>query len=90
LQGLLQEFQGASQEVPAGQRLREEEGHEGVQVSGSTRFPKVQSMIQEFFTGKGPNRSINPVEAAVLVPLCRRLSSRVRAPLWCRTCGSWM
>ena len=26
-------------------------------VRGSTRSPKVQSMIQEFFNGKEPNRS---------------------------------
>ena len=29
----------------------------------STRIPKVQSMIQEFFNGKEPNKSINPDEA---------------------------
>merc|ERR1712159_51867 len=34
--------------------------HEVVMVGGSTRIPKVQSMIQEFFNGKEPNRSINP------------------------------
>merc|ERR1712032_1226135 len=34
-----------------------------VLVGGSTRIPKVQSMIQEFFNGKEPNRSINPDEA---------------------------
>jgi len=37
--------------------------HEVVLVGGSTRIPKVQSMIQEFFNGKEPNRSINPDEA---------------------------
>ncbi|CAE8632098.1 unnamed protein product, partial [Polarella glacialis] len=37
--------------------------HELVLVGGSTRIPKVQSMIQEFFNGKEPNRSINPDEA---------------------------
>jgi len=37
--------------------------HEVVMVGGSTRIPKVQSMIQEFFNGKEPNRSINPDEA---------------------------
>jgi L1 cell adhesion molecule like protein len=34
-----------------------------VLVGGSTRIPKVQAMIQEFFNGKEPNRSINPDEA---------------------------
>merc|ERR1712223_2166742 len=37
--------------------------HEVVLVGGSTRIPKVQSMIQEFFNGKEPNKSINPDEA---------------------------
>merc|ERR1712147_497982 len=37
--------------------------HEVVLVGGSTRIPKVQSMIQEFFNGKEPCRSINPDEA---------------------------
>merc|ERR1712167_384197 len=34
--------------------------HEVVLVGGSTRIPKVQQLIQEFFNGKEPNRSINP------------------------------
>merc|ERR1740125_33484 len=37
--------------------------HDIVLVGGSTRIPKVQAMIQEFFNGKEPNRSINPDEA---------------------------
>jgi len=37
--------------------------HEVVLVGGSTRIPKVQAMIQEFFNGKEPCRSINPDEA---------------------------
>jgi heat shock protein 1/8 len=37
--------------------------HEVVMVGGSTRIPKVQAMIQEFFNGKQPNNSINPDEA---------------------------
>jgi molecular chaperone DnaK (HSP70) len=37
--------------------------HEIVLVGGSTRIPKVQAMIQEFFNGKEPNKSINPDEA---------------------------
>jgi len=34
-----------------------------VLVGGSTRIPKVQAMLQEFFNGKEPNKSINPDEA---------------------------
>merc|ERR1711881_809620 len=37
--------------------------HDVVLVGGSTRIPKVQQLIQEFFNGKEPNRSINPDEA---------------------------
>ena len=37
--------------------------HEIVLVGGSTRIPKIQQMVQEFFNGKEPNKSINPDEA---------------------------
>ena len=37
--------------------------NEVVLVGGSTRIPKVQQLISEFFNGKEPNRSINPDEA---------------------------
>ena len=36
---------------------------EVVLVGGSTRIPKIQSMISDFFGGKQLNRSINPDEA---------------------------
>ncbi|KAK4309790.1 hypothetical protein Pmani_018595 [Petrolisthes manimaculis] len=34
-----------------------------VLVGGSTRIPKIQQLIKEFFNGKDPNRGINPDEA---------------------------
>ena len=37
--------------------------HEVVLVGGSTRIPKIQSMLSDFFNGKQLNRSINPDEA---------------------------
>jgi len=37
--------------------------HEVVMVGGSTRIPKVTQLIQEFFNGKEPCKSINPDEA---------------------------
>merc|ERR1712149_77549 len=37
--------------------------HEVVMVGGSTRIPKVQELISQFFNGKEPARSINPDEA---------------------------
>ncbi|XP_076821484.1 endoplasmic reticulum chaperone BiP-like [Clavelina lepadiformis] len=36
---------------------------EVVLVGGSTRIPKIQSLVKEFFKGKEPNRGINPDEA---------------------------
>merc|ERR1712000_658255 len=37
--------------------------HEIVLVGGSTRIPKIQKLLQDFFNGKELNRSINPDEA---------------------------
>jgi len=37
--------------------------NEIVLVGGSTRIPKVISLLKDFFNGKEPNRSINPDEA---------------------------
>ncbi|KYR00848.1 heat shock protein [Tieghemostelium lacteum] len=37
--------------------------HEVVLVGGSTRIPKVQQLLQDFFNGKELNKSINPDEA---------------------------
>merc|ERR1712078_501943 len=37
--------------------------HDVVLVGGSTRIPKAQSMLSDFFNGKEPSREINPDEA---------------------------
>jgi heat shock protein 1/8 len=37
--------------------------HEIVLVGGSTRIPKIQKLVTDFFNGKEPNKSINPDEA---------------------------
>ena len=37
--------------------------HEIVLVGGSTRIPKIQQLLQEYFSGKELNKSINPDEA---------------------------
>ena len=37
--------------------------HECVLVGGSTRIPKIQQLLSEFFNGKELNKSINPDEA---------------------------
>merc|ERR1712195_403158 len=43
--------------------LKKNEINEIVLVGGSTRIPKVQQLIKDFFNGKEPNRGINPDEA---------------------------
>lgn len=43
--------------------LTKDEIDEVVLVGGSTRIPKIQSLIKEFFNGKEPNKGINPDEA---------------------------
>jgi len=43
--------------------LKKNQIDEIVLVGGSTRIPKVQEMIKEFFNGKEPNRGVNPDEA---------------------------
>ena len=37
--------------------------HEIVLVGGSTRIPRIQKLIADYFNGKEPNKSINPDEA---------------------------
>jgi len=43
--------------------MKKNEIDEIVLVGGSTRIPKVQSLVKEFFNGKEPSRGINPDEA---------------------------
>ena len=43
--------------------LAKDDVDEVVLVGGSTRIPKVQDMLKDFFNGKEPNRGINPDEA---------------------------
>lgn len=44
-------------------KMDKDDIHEVVLVGGSTRIPKIQSMLQNFFHGKRLNLSINPDEA---------------------------
>jgi len=55
--------------------------NEVVLVGGSTRIPKVQQLIQEFFNGKEPNRSINPDEAVAF-------GATIQAAILCKQGGS--
>merc|ERR1712142_1174704 len=43
--------------------LKKSEIDEVVLVGGSTRIPKVQKLVKDFFNGKEPNRGIHPDEA---------------------------
>jgi len=43
--------------------MTKKEVDEIVLVGGSTRIPKVQQLVKEFFNGKEPSRGINPDEA---------------------------
>jgi heat shock protein 5 len=43
--------------------IKKNEVDEIVLVGGSTRIPKVQQLVKEFFNGKEPSRGINPDEA---------------------------
>ena len=44
-------------------KLSKSQVHEIVLVGGSTRIPKVQELLSEYFNGKELNKSINPDEA---------------------------
>lgn len=43
--------------------MKKDDIHEIVLVGGSTRIPKVQQLIKDFFNGKEPNKGVNPDEA---------------------------
>lgn len=44
-------------------KVAKHEVHEIVLVGGSTRIPKVQKLIKDFFNGKEPKQNVNPDEA---------------------------
>lgn len=44
-------------------KMSKQDVHEVVLVGGSTRIPKVQALLKDFFNGKELNKSINPDEA---------------------------
>jgi L1 cell adhesion molecule like protein len=44
-------------------KLSKSQVHEVVLVGGSTRIPKIQEMLSDYFNGKELNKSINPDEA---------------------------
>merc|ERR1712057_127749 len=54
---------GPVKQVMEDSGLKKNQIDEIVLVGGSTRIPKVQQLIKDFFGGKEPNRGINPDEA---------------------------
>jgi len=51
------------QKVMEDAELKKNEIDEIVLVGGSTRIPKIQQLVKEFFNGKEPSKGINPDEA---------------------------
>merc|ERR1719408_1141231 len=51
------------QKVLADGDMKKNDVHEVVLVGGSTRIPKVQQLLTEYFNGKEPSKGINPDEA---------------------------
>merc|ERR1711964_820613 len=54
---------GPVKQVMEDSGLKKTQVDEVVLVGGSTRIPKIQNLIKDFFNGKEPNRGINPDEA---------------------------
>lgn len=54
---------GPVQKVLEDAELEKKDIDEVVLVGGSTRIPKVQSLLRDFFGGKEPSRGVNPDEA---------------------------
>lgn len=44
-------------------KMSKSDVHEIILVGGSTRIPRIQKMLSDFFNGKELNKSINPDEA---------------------------
>jgi heat shock protein 5 len=54
---------GPVQKVLEDAKLKKNQVDEIILVGGSTRIPKVQQLLKDFFNGKEPNRGVNPDEA---------------------------
>merc|ERR1740115_697671 len=54
---------GPVKKVMEGASFKKSQLDEIVMVGGSTRIPKVQQLIKDYFNGKEPNKGINPDEA---------------------------
>jgi heat shock protein 1/8 len=67
----------ACRKSPHDAKLSKGEIHEVVLVGGSTRIPKVQEILKEFFNGKELNKSINPTKPSLTELPYKPLSSKV-------------
>jgi endoplasmic reticulum chaperone BiP len=68
--------------------MKKEDIHEIVLVGGSTRIPKVQQLLKEFFNGKEPSRGINPDEAVACKSNLEKFPHIFYFYRRCR-CSSW-
>jgi len=54
---------GPVESVLSDAKLKKQDIDEIVLVGGSTRIPKIQQLLKDYFNGKEPNRGVNPDEA---------------------------
>merc|ERR1711988_984448 len=69
---------GPVKQVMEDSGLKKTQIDEIVLVGGSTRIPKIQQLIKDFFNGKEPNRGINLMRLSLTVLLCKLVSSVVK------------
>ncbi|CAI2168722.1 4334_t:CDS:2 [Funneliformis geosporum] len=62
-QALFQSTMECVERVLKDSKIDKSQIHEIVLVGGSTRIPKIQKMVSEFFNDKVPNKSVHPDEA---------------------------
>ncbi|XP_044471859.1 luminal-binding protein 5-like [Mangifera indica] len=60
---LFKKTMGPVKKALADSGLKKKDINEIVLVGGSTRIPKIQQLLKEFFDGKEPNKGVNPDEA---------------------------
>jgi molecular chaperone DnaK (HSP70) len=69
--------------------MKKSEIDEIVLVGGSTRIPKVQQLLKEYFEGKEPNKGINPDEAVAYGAAVQVGAAAAARVCWCCSGCSW-
>jgi molecular chaperone DnaK (HSP70) len=69
--------------------MKKSEIDEIVLVGGSTRIPKVQQLLKEYFEGKEPNKGINPDEAVAYGAAVQVRAAVAACVCWCCSGCSW-